>query len=704
METRANYVLIGIFTLAGIFGALGFLLWLAKVEVDRQYAYFDVLFEDVSGLGNAGDVRYNGLPVGQVVNLQLDELDPSKVRVTLEVSADTPVKTDTVATLEFQGVTGVSYVALSGGTPEAERLPGGGEIPTERSAIQSIFEGAPELLEKAILLLEDVREVVNDENRGAVEEILTNLSSASGRLDGALENFEVLSEDIGTAAREVASFTTRLEELSFTAETTLNTATSTLRTAGETVEQAQGAIESARGAFDTADTLMQGDLAELIREGTDAASTLEDAIAALEPGAVATVEAVREMAETRLPQLLDEVTGAAETVDAQVAAVGTEATALMERYRSVGQAVQDRVEQAEASLQAFEQASAQATETLASIEGTSDTIDTFIAEDAKPLADEAEATLSAARTLAEERLPVLIDQANQTLQTVDLEAQTLSADASALIAEGTARLRQAEGTLTRIDETLGQAGETLDAIEKASESVTEIVQTDGAALAADARAAATEAREAITSINEAVQNDLPALIDNVSEAAATANRVIDEVGAEFTTAAGRLEGLTADGQAALAVATEAFTDAISTLETIDTAMIAAESTLVTAETTFTSVNTIIDEDVDPMIADIRGAVTAFTTTVNGVSDDVTRITDEVLAASESASSTLATIDGVITGNRRQVDEMIRIGFPQFVRFIEEARRLARNLDRLVDRIERDPGRFLLGTTSSDFNR
>ena len=54
METRANYILIGAFTIAGILGALGFFLWLAKFEVSRQYAYYDVLFDNVSGLSAAG--------------------------------------------------------------------------------------------------------------------------------------------------------------------------------------------------------------------------------------------------------------------------------------------------------------------------------------------------------------------------------------------------------------------------------------------------------------------------------------------------------------------------------------------------------------------------------------------------------------------------------------------------------------------------
>ena len=112
METRANYILIGAFTLAGILGAFGFFLWLAKFEVTRQYAYYDVLFDNVAGLSAAGGVNYNGLPVGQVISLKLDDDDPSKVRVRLEVDADIPVTKETIAQLQSLGVTGVAYVEL----------------------------------------------------------------------------------------------------------------------------------------------------------------------------------------------------------------------------------------------------------------------------------------------------------------------------------------------------------------------------------------------------------------------------------------------------------------------------------------------------------------------------------------------------------------------------------------------------------------
>jgi phospholipid/cholesterol/gamma-HCH transport system substrate-binding protein len=298
METKANFVLIGAFALAGIIGSLGFLLWLAKVEVERQYAYYDVLFDDVSGLGNAGDVRFNGLVVGSVVGLALDPDDPSKVRVRLEVAQETPVRADTVASLQSQGVTGVSFVSLSGGSQTSEMLPEGEVIRSEPSAFQSVLEGAPELLQKAVVLLEDINTLVNDQNRAAVDTILENLASATGRLDRSLAGFETLSGDLSLAARDVSGFAGRLEALSQTADTTLTTATATLETAREAIGAARGTIDRATGTLDTLDqtlasakTLMEGDLVDVLQQGSATAKSLQEGFARLEPAATQTFEA-----------------------------------------------------------------------------------------------------------------------------------------------------------------------------------------------------------------------------------------------------------------------------------------------------------------------------------------------------------------------------------------------------------------------------
>ncbi|MEM7091073.1 MAG: MlaD family protein [Pseudomonadota bacterium] len=442
METKANYVLIGAFTLAGIFGALALLLWLAKVEVDRQYAYYDILFPDVAGLATASDVRYNGLPVGQVVDLDLDKTDPSKVRVRIEVSSDTPVNSKTVAKLQSQGVTGVSYVALSGGSADAKPLAEGQMIKSEPSALQSVFEGAPLLLEKAIALLENINTVVDDQNRAAVATILDNLASSSGRLDSALGDFESLSADLGSAAREVAEFTDRLDALADTADTTLTTATNTLETANT----------------------------------------------------------------------------------------------------------------------------------------------------------------------------------------------------------------------------------------------------------------------AITSIDDFTTGQLTPLAKDMRETAQTATRVVDSLGTRAQGLADSLESFADDGTVAIATAKQTFENADETLALIDAAMLSATETLNIAETTFDNANNVIENDLGGIIDDLRNATNAVTTTVTGASGNIDKISDDILAASQSAASFVGKLESLVTNNERQVSEFLRLGLPELTRFTEEARSLVVNLERLVNKVERDPARFLLGTQNSEFRR
>ncbi len=711
METRANYVLIGVFTLVGIVAGLALVLWLAKVDVDRQYAYYDVLFDDVSGLSVSSSVRYNGLPVGQVSDLNLDSDDPSKVRVQLEVQSDTPVKTDTVATLQSSGITGVSTVALSGGTTAADTLPEGAVITSKRSALESIFQGAPQLLEEAIGLLEEIRSVVNEQNRDAVGTVLSNLSSASGRLDQVLSDFEGLSGDLGTAAREVAGFTNRLDSLSDVAEQTLNSATRTLDTANTSLQGADVAVNtaidtmrSAETAFDTANTLMQDDLTAFVQQGTAAAASVDSIVTALEPTTLATLQAAQNLAQVQIPQLLAELQTTAEALETQITSLGGDATALMSKYTEVGQAVLERAQQTERAIADFEEATVEATKLMASVRATSDSARSFIDEQGRPLATEATQTLSAARVMAETTVPALISQAETTLATINTEAQSLSASAGTLMVEATARLQEAKTTLENLDKTLQTADEAMVYVEDAAQSFDDLVTGDGAAMVANVNAATADASAAIKTINEVVQQSLPGLMSDVRTAAQTANRVVDSVGNDVTRITDNLDILTRDGSAALVAATATFATANTTLNSITNVMDDAEGTLASAESAFGTVNRILNEDIDVMVSDIRGAVSAFTATVENVSTEVDTISAEILSASQSASNLLGTIDSVVADNQRQVDEFLRFGLPQFNRFTEEARRLVVNLERFVDRLERDPARFLLGTNSSEYRR
>lgn len=188
METRVRFVLIGLFTIIGFLTALGFVLWLAKVQIDRTYAQYDILFGTVAGLSQTAAVRYNGVDVGKVLTIALDRDDPALVRVRIEIFASTPVRTDTIATLASQGVTGVAFIALEGGSAAAERLaveppaevP---EIRSEKSVVQDLMISGPDLLAEATALIAQVRNFATPENRDAFAGILGNLQYATGRID-----------------------------------------------------------------------------------------------------------------------------------------------------------------------------------------------------------------------------------------------------------------------------------------------------------------------------------------------------------------------------------------------------------------------------------------------------------------------------------------------------------------------------------------
>lgn len=592
METKANYVLIGLFTLGGILGALGLLLWFAKVEVDRQYSYFDILFEDVSGLGSASDVRYNGLPVGQVVDLALDEQDSSRVRVRIEVDADTPVNDQTVATLQSQGVTGVSFVGLSGGSETSAALPDGSTIPSQRSALQSVFEGAPMVLDRAVVLLENVNDVFDVQNREAVSAMLENLASASARIDTVLSDFESLSGDLGSAAREIATFTDRLDLLADTAETTLTTATGTLETASGTIT-----------TIDAFTTARLGPLADDLRTATQTAN-----------------------------RVIDEVGGQAADIADQIGGLTARGSVVLE---SAGRTL-------ETANQTF------ATATTA-IQG----ITSFTTTNLVPLSDDL-------RTTAQ--------TANRVITEAGGEVQRIAGRMDDLADRGVIALQSATATL------------------------------------GDAQGAIGDVRATVGRARTYIDTELTPLTGDLRAAAQTTTRAIDDIGTRWVTVGDRFITFADDGVDLIAVADQTFTNSDITLAAIFTAMEDASITLAAANKTFDMANVLIENDVGGIIADLRGAATAITATINGASASIDRVADQVLAASTSAANLTASLDQVVQQNQRQLSDFIRLGLPTALRFTEEALSLVGNIERLVSRIERDPARFLLGTQNSRFDR
>lgn len=223
METRAHFILVGLFTLVAAASALLFALWLSKSGVAREATYFDVLFrEPVSGLSMGSAVQYSGIRVGEVKQLTLDPKDPRIVRARIQVAADVPVKVDTKARLTLLNITGASAIELSGGLPESAHLTdisGVAVIEATPSSLAQLRVNSEALLLNASTLLERANRLFSDENGQHVTNLLENVeaftASLAGQQDTLRKGLEGLAQGTQTAnavLKRVDSLLIRYEE------------------------------------------------------------------------------------------------------------------------------------------------------------------------------------------------------------------------------------------------------------------------------------------------------------------------------------------------------------------------------------------------------------------------------------------------------------------------------------------------------------
>lgn len=219
MESKASYVVVGAFVLVLLAGAVGFVIWLARFQGATEYAYYDILFPgSVTGLQVDGTVRYRGISVGRIADIKIDSSNIELVRVTIEVARGTPLREDSVASIEVQGITGVAYILLSGGTNSAKPLPETAEEPypviaSKPSNLEEIFEGAPDLVNRLNALVERVTLLFNDTNQAAVSQTLRNIEQVTGTL---AENREALNQMMvsgANAAEQIRRMSAEFEAL-----------------------------------------------------------------------------------------------------------------------------------------------------------------------------------------------------------------------------------------------------------------------------------------------------------------------------------------------------------------------------------------------------------------------------------------------------------------------------------------------------------
>ncbi len=208
METRANHAVIGLFTLAVLSIAFMFVYWFSGGRAQSGIKSYQILFgSSVSGLSRGAQVNFNGVRVGEVTKIGLVPNDPGKVAAQIDIEATTPIKSDTKVRLEFQGLTGVASIALTGGSQDAAALVATDGRPAVLSADSSDFQNVLEALQK-----------IAGKADATITRIDQLISENAGPISSTIKNAETFSKALSDNSDGIKSFMTSISALGKTIE------------------------------------------------------------------------------------------------------------------------------------------------------------------------------------------------------------------------------------------------------------------------------------------------------------------------------------------------------------------------------------------------------------------------------------------------------------------------------------------------------
>ncbi|WP_456383784.1 MlaD family protein [Hydrogenimonas sp.] len=235
MESRANYIFVGLFVLLLGTGALLFALWMGKIdEKKRSFSrYYTYLMESVSGLPKNGAVKYMGVEIGKVEEIYVDSKDPTRVRLTLRIPSDFIVRRGMYTQLKLEGITGIAYVEISGGKigakpieTEPGRIP---VIPSKPSALTKLGDALPEVAINMAEAFDRLNKTLTDETISHIHQTVAHLDASIRRLERIMSDEN--REHIRTLLENLAKASENLRKLYATGDA-VRLAADTLRVEG----------------------------------------------------------------------------------------------------------------------------------------------------------------------------------------------------------------------------------------------------------------------------------------------------------------------------------------------------------------------------------------------------------------------------------------------------------------------------------------
>jgi len=210
---------VGLFVSVALAGVAGFAMWLAGTTGNEAVNRYSLLFErDVSGLSMGGPVYYLGVGVGSVINMDLEPGNPIKVRVDISVLADTPIDSGSYASLNAQGITGVTVINIAGEPGDHGPIEPTDDfeyplIPVRHTGLSALLSEAPNTVAKLNLALDQVNQILGEENRERIGLLLQHVESVAASLAEEREALAGLPREIASLARDTKHAVSDVREL-----------------------------------------------------------------------------------------------------------------------------------------------------------------------------------------------------------------------------------------------------------------------------------------------------------------------------------------------------------------------------------------------------------------------------------------------------------------------------------------------------------
>jgi phospholipid/cholesterol/gamma-HCH transport system substrate-binding protein len=253
METNVNYSIVGVFVISLVAVIIFSIIWLSAGVTSNKFKLYKVyMTESVSGLSIDSPVEYNGVSVGQVKSIELNQKNPQLVEVLLGIKQNTPITQGTIATLNVKGLTGIAFIALQDkGLNTAPLVALDGQeypiIKTAPSFFLRLDTAITKLNENLHSVSTSIRTLLDQENLRAFKEILLNVRKITGTLAANSADFSTIMKNTAAASGKFAplldSSTTAMQVFSSQTLPAANSAAGNFSTVGSNLSAASQEIK-----------------------------------------------------------------------------------------------------------------------------------------------------------------------------------------------------------------------------------------------------------------------------------------------------------------------------------------------------------------------------------------------------------------------------------------------------------------------------